>query len=180
VRRHSGEGWRRWRGPGAAVGVGEGRGILGSGNGGAERQLHGELELAGQWWRGRTVWARAGEGTALFIGKGGGGEGSWDELGASCLGKARPGRRIAARCVARPSSASWGAEEGRGAWRLDRVPGRRGLRRTSGRRGSFGLGAAKWPARWPRRRTAPAIGTVQERREGYLTFYHYTGCNLFR
>ena len=34
-----------------------------------------------------------------------------------------------------------------------------------GRESGFARGEAKWSAMWPRRRTAPAIGTVQGRSE---------------
>src|SRR6185312_13370404 len=113
------------------------RGVAGV-NGGRRGVL---LKVAG--WYSRARW-----GAALLVAAREG------EAGRTLAGGGPPG---AARAGAR--SDRRGRRRGeqrmrRGACRAQVAPEGSGFGKTRGARGGFGLGAAKWPARWRRRRTA--------------------------
>ena len=82
-------------------------------------------------------------------------------LGASCLGKGRPGELGQGHGSGRPWQSPWRAQEGWG-----RVASSCGARKewvceTGGAGGWFGQGEAKWPGQLAALAYGAAVGTVQ-------------------
>ena len=109
-------------------------------------------------WHGRPSCARAGRAMALFIGARwrGGGSG---RAGKRSTGVGAAGEGAARRVARRPSSGR--AQERKGGVASSGAPGKVGWGNTRGAEAVWSWGATRGAARWWRRRTAPAVGTVQ-------------------
>ena len=87
------------------------------------------------------------------------------EAGRTLAGGGPPGAARAGACSDRRGRRRGEQRTRRGACRAQVAPEGSGFGKTRGARGGFGLGAAKWPARWRRRRTAPLLRREGERTE---------------